>query len=62
MCITRVNAHFNMSHHGPLHLFKDTIVVVDSLTGIHKVGAKCLFVVNWGSKVSQQVEIQRIQI
>jgi hypothetical protein len=41
MSITRANARFNMSHHGPLHLFKDTSVVVDSLTGRGKVPLCC---------------------
>jgi hypothetical protein len=40
------NARLDTSHHGPPHPFKDTGVVVDSLTGIQNAMVKCLFVVN----------------
>jgi hypothetical protein len=33
------------SHYGLLHLFKDAGVVACSLTGIHSVMVKCLFIV-----------------
>jgi hypothetical protein len=39
-------ARLDTSHHGPLHPFKDTGVVADSLTGIHNAMVKCLLVAN----------------
>jgi hypothetical protein len=40
------SACLDMSSHGLQHLFRDVRVVVDSLTGIHSVTVKYLFVVN----------------
>jgi hypothetical protein len=37
-------ACLDMSHHGTLHPFRETGVVVDSLTVIHSVMPKCVFV------------------
>jgi hypothetical protein len=45
MSSTRFNAHFDMYHSVPLHLFKDVGVVVVSLTGIQNA-MKCPFVVS----------------
>jgi hypothetical protein len=47
--------------------FRDAGAVADSLTGIHNMMVKCLFVVNRsciheGVQVPPQVKIQRIQI
>jgi hypothetical protein len=42
----RFNAHLDISHHGPPHLFRDTGVVADSLTGIQNAMVKCLLAVN----------------
>jgi hypothetical protein len=37
----RFNAGLDMSHYGLLHLFKDSGVAADSLTGIHNVPLHC---------------------
>jgi hypothetical protein len=36
------------TYHGPPYPFKDAGEVADSLTGIHIVVVKCLFIVNRG--------------
>jgi hypothetical protein len=41
----RFNVRLDTSHHGPPHPFKDSGMVVDSLTGICTAMVKCLFVV-----------------
>jgi hypothetical protein len=45
MSSVRVSALLDTSYHGPPHLFKNSGVVVDSLTGIRSPMVKCLFVV-----------------
>lgn len=42
----RLNAHLDISHHGFLFLFKNSGVPADSLTRIHNVTVKCLFIIN----------------
>jgi hypothetical protein len=46
MSSMRLNMCLGMSYHGPLNLFKDPGIVVDSLAGIQNVLVKCLQVVN----------------
>jgi hypothetical protein len=46
MTSMKFSARLDTSHHGPPHLFRDTGVVVDILTGIHNAMVECLFVVN----------------
>jgi hypothetical protein len=42
----RFNEHFDASHHGPPHPFKDARMDVDSLTDIYNPIVKFLFFVN----------------
>jgi hypothetical protein len=60
-------ARLNTLHFGPPHPFKDAGIGADSLTGIHNLMVKCLFVVKRSSVykgfyVTPQVKIQRIKI
>jgi hypothetical protein len=62
MSAMRFNACLNTTN-GPPNLFRDAVVVADSLTGIHNAMVKCLFIVNRSCiyksfLVSPQVKIQ----
>jgi hypothetical protein len=68
MSSMRFSVRLDTSHHGPPHLFKDAVVVADSLTGIHNAMVKCPSLSTGAAYirvfflVSSQVKIQRIQI
>jgi hypothetical protein len=61
------NAGLNTTYHGPTNLFKDAMVDALSLTGIHNLIVKCLFIISRNCihkdfQVLPQVKFQRIQI
>jgi hypothetical protein len=63
----RFNARLDTSHHGQQHSFKDTLIVADSLTGIHNAMVKHLFAINRSCVhrsvyVSPHLQVQRFEV